>query len=78
MFPKYSIPSPIVATSFAATSALAAEYLTEITSEVYQTSGTPREIAQRSHLHLAKPEARNHERPAYRQQRPRQRDHRCA
>lgn len=30
------------------TSANAAEYLTEVTSEVHQTSGTPREIAQRA------------------------------
>ena len=41
----------------AATPAFAAEYLTEITSEVYQTEGTPKEIAQRANTcisqHLA-------------------------
>jgi hypothetical protein len=40
-----------------ATPALAAEYLTEVTSEVYQADGTPREIAQRANTcisqHLA-------------------------
>lgn len=48
MFSKYSVPCLVVATSFAATSAFAADYLTEVTSEVYQTSGTPQEIAQRA------------------------------
>lgn len=32
----------------AGTGAPAAEYLTEVTSEVFQTAGTPREIAQRA------------------------------
>lgn len=39
------------------TPALAAEYLTSVTSEVYQTNGTPREIATRANIcisqHLA-------------------------
>jgi len=30
------------------TAAFAAEYLTDVTSEVYQTAGTPREVAQRA------------------------------
>lgn len=38
----------LVAASCVATTAFAAEYLTEVTSEVYQTSGTPKEIAQRA------------------------------
>ena len=37
-----------VAASSVATAAHAAEYLTEVTSEVYQTSGTAKEIAQRA------------------------------
>lgn len=37
-----------------ATTAIAAEYLTEITSEVYRTEGTPKEIAQRANTCISK------------------------
>lgn len=51
--------SPVVIAAIATTlahlsaPALAADYLTEVTSEVYETTGTPREIATRANVCIA-------------------------
>ncbi|MEL7755453.1 hypothetical protein AAG601_06630 [Citromicrobium bathyomarinum] len=54
---KITATTLTVLTGLVATPVLANEYLTEITSEVYQTEGSPREIAQRANTcisqHLA-------------------------
>lgn len=45
--------SPLLIVAAVASPATAAEYLTEVTSQVYQTPGTPKEIAMRAQICIA-------------------------
>jgi hypothetical protein len=45
--------APLVALAVASPAAAAPEYLTEVTSQVYQTAGTPKEIATRAQTCIA-------------------------